>query len=56
MGSGYPPSAIVVPFGPTAPQRLPSRCKDLGCKGVADERFGGLAKCSQSTIALQMSW
>ena len=48
MGVAYPTGAIVVPFGPEEPQRIPSRCTDLGC------RFGGLAEGSQATIYLQV--
>ena len=55
MGVAYPAGAIVVPLGPEKPQPLPSRRTDLGCKGVADERFGGFGEGSQNAIFLQMA-
>ena len=55
MGTAYPTRAIVVPFGPSRHQPIPSKRTDLGCKMVADGCFGGLPEGSQSTISLQMA-
>ena len=55
MAAAYPPSGEVVPFGPGQPQLVPSRRTDLGCHGVADGRFRGLAERLKSKEALQIA-
>src|SRR5450759_2259829 len=56
LGSLLRTTATTVPVTPStnAPQPVPSRRTDLGCTGVADDHFEGLAEGSERTTSLQI--